>query len=118
MMVLLKKNERNFSGGDSQTLLAVLKNSNFTHSQVLGTQKLRALTLAPITSHLVKLSPSNIYCYDCRNFSQSATLLMSEDEKLKEALRQKRIVTDEIYEPDPAAASGKTTVRILNKEEV
>ena len=65
-----------------------------------------------------ELSPSNIYSYDCRNFSQSATLLMSEDEKLKEALRQKRIVTDEIYEPDPAAASGKTTVRILNKEEV
>ena len=85
---------------------------------MLGTQKLRVLALVPITSPVVKLLLTNIYSYNCRNFSQSATLLTSEDEKLKKVLERQRIVADEMFEPDPAAASGKTTVRILNKEQV
>ena len=53
-------------GADTQTLLAVKKNSNFMHFQVVGTQKLTTLALTPtfsITSHLVKLSLPNIYYY-------------------------------------------------------
>ena len=83
-----------------------------------------ALALGLITSNRAYYKSSceillpNIYSYNCRNFSQSATLLTSEDEKLKKVLERQKIVADEMYEPDPAAASGKTTVRILNKEQV
>ena len=37
-----------------------LKKLNLIHSQVVGTQNILALGLAPITSHLVKLSLPNI----------------------------------------------------------
>ena len=54
------KNECSFSGGDTQTLLVVKIYFNFMHPRAVGMQKLWALTFAPITSHLVKLSLPNI----------------------------------------------------------
>ena len=46
MMVLLK-NDCNFSGGNTQTLLTVLKNLNFMHSQVVGCKNLGHFPLCP-----------------------------------------------------------------------
>ena len=60
-----------------------------------------------------------------RHVSRTRRLLKTEEEKKAEKERhrekvwkQQRIVQDEFYEPDPALASGKTTVTILNKEQV
>ena len=36
----------------------------------------------------------------------------------EEREKLRKIAEDEMYEPDPAKASGQTTVSILNKEQV
>ena len=58
------QNECGFIGGDNHRWWEHLKISNFMHSQAVDA-KLRALALAPITNHLVKLSLPNILSYTC-----------------------------------------------------